>query len=432
MTGIPMLDSSTPIPIPDDGGLDSSLALLREGYAFIPRRCERLGTDIFRTRLMGRTAICVRGPAWAEMFYDGDRFTRRGGLPQTALRLLQDWGSVMTLDEAAHRHRKSMLLSIMGPDASAELAQAAREEWLRRLPAWEKAREVRLFDEMRSILFHAVCAWAGVPVGKEADQRLHEMTEMVESAGSVGPRNWRAQLLRTRTERWARALVREARAGFSLRDGSALSVIAAHRGEDGRLLDIRDAAVELINVIRPTVAIARYVVFAALAFHRHPRTADPIRAGHAAYLEAFAQEVRRMAPFIPMIGGRALRSFEWRGHRFEQDDWVLIDLFGTDRDGKLWDWPDEFRPERFIEREPTPYDLIAQGAGDHPVTHRCPGEWITMEVLKMSGQMLARLTYEVPPQDLSVNLSRIPALPASGFVLRNVSAGERPTGDCRK
>lgn len=103
-------------PIPDDGALDSSLALLREGYRFLPNRFARLGTDIFQTRLMLSGATCVRGPDFAEMFHDGGRFTRRGGaMPITVLKLLQDEGRVQVLDGAAHRRRKAMFLSLMTP-----------------------------------------------------------------------------------------------------------------------------------------------------------------------------------------------------------------------------------------------------------------------------------------------------------------------------
>jgi hypothetical protein len=39
------------------------------------------------------------------------------------------------------------------------------------------------------------------------------------------------------------------------------------RGLDSALLDSRTAAVELLNVLRPTVAIAVFIVFEALALH---------------------------------------------------------------------------------------------------------------------------------------------------------------------
>ncbi|MER9998131.1 hypothetical protein NKJ90_04720 [Mesorhizobium sp. M0051] len=87
--------------IPHEPALDNTLALLREVYEFIGRRCDRLNTDIFATRLLLKRAICVRGASAAEMFYGGDRFTRNGAMPQTTLRLLQDKGSVQGLDDGA-------------------------------------------------------------------------------------------------------------------------------------------------------------------------------------------------------------------------------------------------------------------------------------------------------------------------------------------
>lgn len=83
---------------PRDRTLDATIALAGKGYEFIGDRCRRLGADAFETRLMLRRAVCVRGRDAAAMFYAGGRFTRRHAMPSTALRLLQDVGSVQTLD----------------------------------------------------------------------------------------------------------------------------------------------------------------------------------------------------------------------------------------------------------------------------------------------------------------------------------------------
>ena len=405
-------------PFPDDGAPDSTLALLREGYEFLPRRFARLRTDAFRSRLMLRRATCVRGAEAAEMFYGGQRFTRRGAMPITVLKLLQDRGSVQTLDGAAHHHRKALFLSLTAPGSVARLTALAEEEWLRRLPAWDGRARVNLFDETRAILLRAACAWAGVPLrAEDTDRRLREISEMIEATGSVGPRNWRALLLRARAERWARGLVRDARARPQAGLGTPLAILAAHRDHAGTLLSAKVAAVELLNLLRPTVAVARFLVFAALALHRHPEAARRIREGDAAYLDAFAQEVRRHSPFFPLVGGRALQGFDWRGRRIAKGAWVLLDLYGTNRDPRLWDAPEEFRPERFLDRTPTPFDLVPQGGGDHLTGHRCPGEGITLALIATAARRLAVLPHEVPPQDLSVDLSRIPALPRSGFDL---------------
>jgi fatty-acid peroxygenase len=147
------------------------------------------------------------------------------------------------------------------------------------------------------------------------------------------------------------------------------------------------AAVELINVLRPTVANARYMVFIAMALQAHPEWRERLRAGDTD-LEPFVHEVRRFYPFIPFIGGRVLQEFEWRGYRFAKDTWTLIDLYGTNRDPRSWDEPDAFRPERFKNRSIGPFEFIPSGGGDHPTTHRCPGEWITIEQMKTVARLL--------------------------------------------
>ena len=410
-------------PIPRDTSVDSTPALLSEGYRFIPERCRRHRSDIFATRLMLKEAVCVLGAEAAEQFYRPGRFTRQGALPVTALKLLQDRGSAATLDGDAHRHRKRMFLSLLTPPAPGQLGDMMAERWLARLPAWASRSSVVLLDEVQEILCEAVCAWSGVPLrGQELRQRTREFSAMVSGAGSVGPRNWRGMLLRARTERWARNLVRAVRAGeLHAREGSAVQVIARHRDLDGKLLTPEVAAVELINVLRPTVAVAWFVVFAALALHEHPEWRERLGQGDGEELELFVQEVRRFYPFFPLIAGRVREPFAWRGHRFAHGDWVLLDLFGTDRDPRAWADPDTFRPERFRHWSGSAFDFIPQGGGDHLTGHRCPGEWITIELMKQAVRLLTTaMRYDVPAQDLGVDLSRMPTSSASRFVIANV------------
>lgn len=69
--------------------------------------------------------------------------------------------------------------------------------------------------------------------------------------------------------------------------------LAGFHDEDGAALSFRHAGVELLNLIRPTVAIARFVTFAALALHEHPNAADWLREDVDGRLPAFVDEVRR-------------------------------------------------------------------------------------------------------------------------------------------
>lgn len=409
-----------PSPIRLDPAPDSSVALLREGYNFIPTRCRRFGSDLFQTRLMLKRAVCMTGADAARQFYRPDQFTRRGGMPQSTFALIQDNGSVMALDGEAHRWRKAMFLSLVEPAALQRLAIATAAEWRARVRLWPGMAEVVMLEEAQLALCAAVCAWAGLSLtGREVRRRMQEFAAMVDGTGSVGPRNWRGHWMRSGTERWMRNTIRRIRSGeIAAAEGSAAEVVARHRDRAGRLLDVRVAAVELINVLRATVANARYVVFGALALHEHPECREALRDSDDAAMEQFAHEVRRFYPFIPFIGGRVLQPFEWRGHGFAQGDWVLMDLYGTNRDPRAWDAPDAFRPERFRNWDGNPYTFVAQGAGDFAAGHRCPGEWITVAQMKAMLAVLAHeVRYAVPPQNLAVDLRRMPALPESRFIV---------------
>ncbi|HEX5499308.1 MAG TPA: cytochrome P450, partial [Thermomicrobiales bacterium] len=269
----------------------------------------------------------------------------------------------------------------------------------------------------------AVCEWAGISLTEdEASQRTREFASMLEGAGSVGPRNWRGQLLRLRTERWARGVVEEIRGGSRAgADDRAASIIANHRDLDDRLLEPKIAAVELINLLRATTAVARFVTFEALALHDYPEWRDRLAIADDAEVERFVQEVRRFYPFFPFIGARVLVDLEWQGHHFAEGTWLILDLDGTDHDPRLWNDPDAFRPERFLAWDQSLFDFVPQGGGNHDRSHRCPGEWITIALMKDAArQLTAGMAYDVPPQDLSVDRSRMPTIPASRFVINHV------------
>jgi fatty-acid peroxygenase len=178
------------------------------------------------------------------------------------------------------------------------------------------------------------------------------------------------------------------------------------------------AAVELLNIIRPTTALAWFVAFSAHAMIRWPQNKKRLADADPAFAEAFAHEVRRFYPFAPFIGGRAPREVEWDGVRIPANSMVLLDLYGQNHDPDLWGDPYAFRAERFLDREIGEFELVPQGGGDPRTNHRCPGEQLTVGLLTALAVELARVEFDVPEQDLTIALHRIPTRPASGVVLR--------------
>ncbi|MFF0018549.1 cytochrome P450 [Streptomyces sp. NPDC005374] len=406
---------------------DSSLAVLAKGYTWLPDRRRRTDGPLVRTRVMGQHTVSLHGPQAVRFFYDERHVERGTALPGPVLSTLFGHGAVHTLDGPAHRVRKQMFLSLLtAPQAVASLVELVAAEWDEAEAAWSRRPSVVLFDEASRILTRGVCRWAGIPLD-DSERAAQDLVAMVDGFATVGPRHWRARRARARCEAWLGRLVEEVRDGsVSAAPGSPLDVVAGHRDLDGRLLDPHTAAVELLNIVRPTVAVCWFVSYAGHALHLHagPGVRERLREDDA-YAVAFAHELRRFYPFAPFLGGRAVADLTWRGEPIPSGALVLLDLYGQNHDPSLWDEPYSFEPQRFLDRTPHRDDLVPQGGGDPATGHRCPGEDITVALLRALGPRLARLEYGVPRQDLRIPLNRIPARVRSGFVIAAVRV---PTG----
>ncbi|WP_232520684.1 cytochrome P450 [Rhodobacter sp. CZR27] len=408
--------------IPRDPRLDGSVGLLREGYRFISDLCDSAGSDIASTRIRLRDVICLRGGSAVGLFYGAEGLTRVGAMPGSVLHLLQDRGSVQQLEGPEHRHRKALFLSIaMDRARVATLIEIFRDEWRAALPDWERQESIVLQQEAARVLTRAACRWTGVENQPE-DRLADEIFDMIDKAGSFGPRNWLAQLRRVGTERRLSRLVEKVRAGEVVPDAAtALHVIAFHRDAAGGMLPPEIAAVELLNILRPTVAVGRYITFLALALHREATWRELFRSGNLELAGDFAEEVRRISPFFPFTAAVTTRPLRWEGHDLPADQWLMLDLYGTTHDARNFPDPHRFRAERMLSWAGQDDCFVPQGGGDVATTHRCPGEMITVELMKEAIRLLCRdMDYEVPEQDLGVRLNRIPAQPRSGMILGRI------------
>jgi len=409
--------------IPRIPGFDHTLALLRDPYRFISNQCRALGSDIVDARFLLQRTICMSGAPAAALFYGSDRLIRRGAAPGRIEKTLVGKDGVQGLDDETHRHRKQMFLALVTPERVRELGALSETGWRQCSRNWMTQRRTVLYSEVRRLLMRAVCDWAGVPL-PEADlrRRTDEVAAMFDYAGTVGPKHWWARLARRRSERWMRQVIEDIRSGRLRRpENSAAWAIANHRDLAGNPLPTAVAAVELLNVLRPTVAVAVYLVLAAHALQWHPDCVRRIADGDHDYLIGFVQEVRRYYPFFPAAIARVRRDCDWQGYALPQGCRVLMDLYGTNHDPRSWESPGEFRPERFRGWKGDPYSFIPQGGGDPQLSHRCPGEGIAVELMAVAARFLARnLIYTVPPQDLDLDFARMPALPRSRFIISEI------------
>ncbi len=406
--------------IPRDALPDSTPALLMDGYDFIGKRCRKLQSDIFQARILLRKSICMKGEAASRLFHDNEFFLRKNSAPARLQKTLLGQGGVQGMDGEAHRHRKQMFMSLMTPESIDHLSELTAQHWRAYLKKWEAMDQVVLFFEVEEILCRAVCAWAGVPLEEsEVAQRTQDFEAMIDASGAVGLRHMRGRRARGRCEKWLGEIIGKVRRRhLQAAEGTALYAVAWHHDTEGELLDSHTASVELLNFLRPTVAVSRFIIFSALALHQYPWEREKLKAGGDEYSELFVQEVRRFYPFFPFVGARVRKNFQWRGYRFPKGTRVFLDLYGTDHDPAIWQEPEEFRPERFRDWNGSAFNFIPQGGGDHYLNHRCPGEWITKALMKTALNFFVnKMEYALPEQNLHVSLKRIPAIPRSRILI---------------
>ncbi|BDH63147.1 cytochrome P450 [Lysinibacillus sp. PLM2] len=409
--------------MPKDEGIDHTLGLLEEGYKFILNRRRSLKSEVFETRILGKKAICMSGRDAAEIFYTPDYFKRENAAPNRVVQSLFGKNAVQTLDGDEHRNRKEMLMSIMSDERIDQLKEITKQFWEKTIDEWETKYEVILYDEMKEMLCKIACVWAGVLVEEEELKWLaKELSEMYESAASIGPTHWKGRNARNQVEKWMKELIQKIRDKKLIPpEDTALHKFALYKDANGDLLDIETVAVEIINIYRPIVAISVYINFLALAIIEHPDEKKKLKKADDKGFEMFVNEVRRYYPFFPFVAARVNRDFTWKDYEIKKDTLALLDLYGTNHDGDIWEDPEAFKPGRFIDWKEDRFTLIPQGGGDYLSGHRCAGEKVTLEIMKVSLDYLAnKLDFEVPAQDLSFELNDIPSIPHSRIILRNI------------
>lgn len=370
---------------------DYSVSALIHGYGFWDLMRQRQNSEIVQIRVLGSPATCIRGPQAAKYFYEEAALERSSALPDPLVSVLFGDGAVHTLDGAEHAHRKGMFNDILTAEAFHQVAENVAELWDAHSQDWSGTFDI--VEESSRILFRAGCSWLGLSC-PEADvsDRASDMLGTVDGFGSIGRRQLRARSCRRRTESWISDSVHRSRENSEI--STPLDIIASHRNERGELLTEETATVEVLNLIRPLVAVSWLIGGATIALEDSAHLRDELIRDSSGAWE-FAQEVRRIHPFVPYLAARATADLVWLDAQIPKGSLLVIDVWGTHHDEQTWDNPYSFDPTRFQRTPVTAYNLIAQGGGNRHTGHRCPGEDLTLNILANLASRLAAMRLDV-------------------------------------
>lgn len=362
----------------------------------------------------GNAPVVFTGdPAGIKAIYSAD--------PDTFEPLNQDLGvfvgarSLILLGGAEHRRARKL----MTPPFHGARMRAYGEQIVRlteqRTAAWRPGQRVSTLDTLQHISLDVILqAIFGVTEPErmaslsklllEITNGISPLIALVPSLrrefGGVGPY---ASFMRRRQRLHEQldALIAERRAAGPRED--ILSLLLSARYEDGQPMpddEVRDQLVLLVLAGHETTAIA--IAWSLYALHRPENAAvlerlraelegaDPAPEAmeKLPYLEATCQETLRRFPIAPAPNPRRLlRPFELMGYTLPAGTGVCAAIALAHFREEVYPEPMRFRPERFLERQFSPFEFLPFGGG----SRRCLGAAMASYEMKLVlGTLLRR------------------------------------------
>ncbi|WP_407855654.1 cytochrome P450 [Enterococcus hailinensis] len=395
---------------------------LDEGYLLLSELRKEADAPVVKARLLNKEVIAVYGKEAARAFYDPANFKRKGAMPKLVLKTLFGEEGVQTLDDEEHNQRKKVFMDLMTPKRMEDYHRIVDRTLTEKMEHLQG--ELELFDVAKDVLFRSICEWSGIDLTKMNEREINQLAEyqisMISSAVTNPTTHIKGIENRKKSEKWAQSLIEDARINpVAGKENVALYAFANAKDTQGNLLPIDVAAVELLNIIRPTVALTVWIALMGHALFSRPDIYQRLHTEFDELQDSFIQEMRRYYPFFPMIPAFAKKDVTIDGYLIPEDSWVVLDLYGTNHDERSIETPEVFRISRYVGKEKhisydEEYEMIAQGGGKFEAMHRCAGEWITLHALRVfSDQLVNKYEFSVPEQDWTIPMNQFPTYPNS-------------------
>jgi cytochrome P450 family 135 len=439
----PRTDSLSPPRLPAGPrapGVVQTLAWMYRPIPFI-ERCHRRFGPIFTLRLgPGRNTVVVAELEAARTVLTGDPEVYRAGDANGILRPVVGPNSLLVLDGPEHMSHRRILLPAFGPEHGSAFAERVADVAARRIERWRPGQTLRLQEEMEAISFEVILRVAfGVEDTERGERFRRLIPEMMRRCsspftllpyfrrelGGITPYARLRRVLDELDQLFAGAIADRRREGP--REGAdILSLLVAATDADGEPLD--DGAIR--DELLTTVMAGYETTTSALAWSlerllRSPSALDRLLAelgsGSEQYLDAVVKETLRIRPVVPVVARKLAADAKVGNHTLPAGSVLLVSVLQVHRDPLLYEDPEEFWPERFLEGEQEGGLWIPFGGG----VRRCLGAnfaQLEMKVVLRTVLSSARLEAEDPAPE-RVTRRRFTFAPARGARATVVQAG---------
>ncbi len=393
---------------------------LRDPLDYMERNSREFG-DIFRGYFTGKPSVMVSSPQGLQEILTGSAFTAPGNLNELARPLLGA-NSLILLSDPEHQQRRKLIMPTFHGDRLFSYGQIIREITQQVMASWQTGEPFDVRESMQEITLRVILkAVFGLQNGDRLEQLKQALVDRFEmTATGFGSTFIFLPFLRQdwgRWSPWGRIMQQQRRCDeliyAEIGDRRAnpdpdridiLNLLLTAEDEAGdRLTDteLRDELMTLLFAGHETTATA--LSWALYLIHQHPGvlqtlhqelatldpSPDPMAVFKLPYLTAVCNESLRLYPVAMLTFARqAKEPVSLLGYDLEAGTVVVGSIYLAHRRPDIYSEPEKFRPERFLERQFSPYEFIPFGGGNR----RCIGVALAQFEMKL---VLATILSEI-------------------------------------
>ncbi len=350
--------------------------------------------------------VIVSSPDDVRDVFRADPEVLHAGEGNAVLRRFLGDGSLLLLEGDAHLAERRLLMPAFTRariQAHVELIERATSEALTKSPKDVAALRDAAEHLSLSVILRVVLGDETSDEARELEKRLRALLDdprfnlaVLHQLDDAEPSASTRSLIAAFTDvrKLVASLVRARRASV-IRGGDIVSMWleAPENDRSGADEAIADGVLTLVVTGYETTATA--LSWAGVLLTRAPAVAQQLAAiarddasGGAThpYLDAVCREVLRIHPVIPIVGRRVHAPFRLGALEVPVGVTLAPSIHLAHRRVATWGDPDVFRPERFVEREPSPYEYFPFGGG----ARRCLGRELALLEMKVALAHRAR------------------------------------------
>jgi len=371
------------------------LEWLRDPLEYMDRNSKEFG-GIFLISFTEKPLVMVSGPKALKEILTGSAFTAPGTLNEEASLLLGS-NSLIVLSDPEHQRRRKLLMPTFHGDHLFSYGQIIQEITEKVMTTWQTGQPFDVRESMQEIALRVILK---VVFGLQEGDRLEKLKialvkRFKMTAQGFGRISIFLPFLRQDWGAWSPwsrimaqqkycddliyAEIRDRRANPDSDRIDILNLLITATDEAGESLsdvELRDELMTLLFAGHETTATA--LSWVLYLIHQHPDVyqklmlelenlgpnPDSITVFQSPYLTAVCNETLRLYPVTMLTFPRQTeRPVFVTGYDLKANTIVVGSIYLNHRRPDIYPEPEKFKPDRFLERQFSPYEFIPFGAG---------------------------------------------------------------------